>query len=171
MFQVSTLYKILKLLNRALQLFLCTPVVPAMYTFSSMSTVICFCRDLKPHNLLLDRAWKVKLCDFGLAGSCKGGIGTPAYMAPELLTGDLFTDKVDVYSFGVVLNEMLCRRQPFFGLESQRISALVQRGDRPDMSPSIPEEIKKLIRECWDQNANCRPDFKRIRSQLLELQR
>ena len=128
------------------------------------------CRDLKPHNLLLDRAWKVKLCDFGLAGSCKGGIGTPAYMAPELLTGDLFTDKVDVYAFGVVLNEMLCRRQPFLGLEPQRISELVQRGDRPDIVSSIPEDIKRLIKACWDQDAARRPEFKQIQAQLMRLQ-
>ena len=128
------------------------------------------CRDLKPHNLLLDRAWKVKLCDFGLAGNCKGGVGTPAYMAPELLTGDLFTDKVDVYAFGVVLNEILCRRPPFFGIEPQRISELVKRGDRPDISPSIPEELKQLIKACWDQDAACRPDFKWIQKRLSELQ-
>lgn len=130
----------------------------------------CSCRDLKPHNLLLDRAWKVKLCDFGLAGSCQAGVGTPAYMAPELFTGDLFTDKVDVYAFGVVLNEMLCRRAPFFGIEPKRISELVQRGDRPDIAPSIPDDVKKLIQACWAPDASLRPDFKRMQTQLSELQ-
>ena len=91
-------------------------------------------------------------------------------MAPELLTGDLFTDKVDVYAFGVVLNEILCRRQPFFGIDPQRISELVKRGDRPDMSPSIPEEVKQLIKACWAPDAACRPDFKHVQAQLSEIQ-
>ena len=46
-------------------------------------------RDLKPRNLLLDRAWKLKVCDFGLA-ACPSKFrcaGTPAYMPPELFDG------------------------------------------------------------------------------------
>lgn len=129
-----------------------------------------WCRDLKPHNLLLDRAWKVKLCDFGLASSRKEGVGTPAYMAPELLSGGYFTDKVDVYAFGILLNEMLCRRPPFSGIETQRVSTLVQRGDRPDIAMSIPAELKSLIQTCWNAEASSRPDFKCIQAQLEGIQ-
>ena len=56
-------------------------------------------RDIKPHNFLLDRAWKVKVCDFGLASCPKPEAGTPQYMAPELFDRSRpYTEKVDVLS-------------------------------------------------------------------------
>jgi len=80
-------------------------------------------RDIKPGNLLIDRAWKVKLADFGLAFSerAKQGAGTPQYMAPELLNGDEFGHKVDVYALGMVLYEILTRTVPFDGLDAPSI--------------------------------------------------
>lgn len=47
------------------------------------------------------------------AVSSQKGAGTPAYMAPELLSGGSYGPKVDVYAFGVLLNEMLTRQQPW----------------------------------------------------------
>ncbi|KAJ1433419.1 Serine/threonine-protein kinase, active site [Sesbania bispinosa] len=72
-------------------------------------------RDFKPSNILLDKAYTVKLSDFGLAKSVHGDhthvstqiVGTHGYAAPEYLaTGHLYV-KSDVYGFGIVLVEML----------------------------------------------------------------
>jgi serine/threonine protein kinase len=64
-------------------------------------------RDLKSANLLIDRSYRAKVCDFGLARAQsniqRGGMGTAQYDAPEIiLDGNQATLKSDVYSFGVV---------------------------------------------------------------------
>ena len=84
-------------------------------------------RDLKSANLLVDRSYRVKVCDFGLAralststGGSRRRVGTPQYDAPEVIVdgkpGDQFSD---VYSFGVVLWEVALLRKPHGTLATQ----------------------------------------------------
>ncbi|MGF1466870.1 MAG: serine/threonine-protein kinase [Sandaracinaceae bacterium] len=86
-------------------------------------------RDLKPANVFLLRDGSIKLLDFGLAKMLsmdpdeeseegaltrKGRIvGTPAYMAPEQITGVSLDVRADVYAMGVLLYELLADRRPF----------------------------------------------------------
>jgi len=85
-------------------------------------------RDLKPANVFLQTDGEVKLLDFGLAKMLsidevaaedgtltrKGRIvGTPAYMAPEQITGVFIDVRADVYALGVMLYELLADRRPF----------------------------------------------------------
>ncbi|KAF8006832.1 hypothetical protein BT93_K0982 [Corymbia citriodora subsp. variegata] len=67
-------------------------------------------RDLKSPNLLVDKKYTVKVCDFGLSRlkprtflSSKSAAGTPEWMAPEVLRDEPSNEKSDVYSFGVIL--------------------------------------------------------------------
>ncbi|XP_070544950.1 maternal embryonic leucine zipper kinase-like isoform X2 [Ptychodera flava] len=79
-------------------------------------------RDLKPENLLLDEDQSLKLIDFGLAAKPKGGMddhletccGSPAYAAPELISGrEYLGAEADVWSMGVLLYALLCGFLPF----------------------------------------------------------
>lgn len=80
-------------------------------------------RDLKPANVMFDQAGHAYLSDFGIARLAdatvtltKSGvfIGTPAYMSPEQIQGDLELDgRSDVYALGIILFEMLSGQQPY----------------------------------------------------------
>ncbi len=83
-------------------------------------------RDLKPSNVLVDTSGQVKLLDFGIATLLEEGTAgenvartltdarvlTPAYAAPEQITGEPITTATDVYALGVLLYELLVGRHP-----------------------------------------------------------
>ncbi len=80
-------------------------------------------RDIKPENIMLLENGDIKVFDFGIAllegerhvrwRGFSSPIGTPDYMAPELLWGKPGSAQSDVYAVGIVLYELLCGRTPF----------------------------------------------------------
>jgi predicted Ser/Thr protein kinase len=102
-------------------------------------------RDLKPGNVMLDARGQVRLTDFGLAGlseEIEGAeirSGTPAYMAPEQLTGKEVTVRSDIYALGLVLYELFTGKRPFEGDSLQELIRL--------RSESAPETPASLVRD------------------------
>ncbi|CAN4100302.1 unnamed protein product [Withania somnifera] len=114
-------------------------------------------RDLKSPNLLVDKNWVVKVCDFGLSRmkhstflSSRSTAGTAEWMAPEVLRNEPSNEKCDVYSFGVILWELCTLQQPWGGMNPMQVVGAVgfqhRRLDIPeDMDPAIAD----IIRKCW----------------------
>ncbi|CAA0402091.1 unnamed protein product [Arabidopsis thaliana] len=125
------------------------------YLHTSHPTVVH--RDLKSPNLLVDKNWVVKVCDFGLSRmkhhtylSSKSTAGTPEWMAPEVLRNEPANEKCDVYSFGVILWELATSRVPWKGLNPmQVVGAVGFQNRRLEIPDDIDLTVAQIIRECW----------------------
>lgn len=129
--------------------------------------------DLKAANLLVDRNWTVKVADFGLSVVKKdaaakkekhGPIGTPLWMAPEVLMNKEYNEKADVYSFGIVLWEILSGQDPWAEIESlaELVEAVCVDARRPVLPRDIPLSLRDLINACWHGDMDQRPSFEEI---------
>jgi len=107
-------------------------------------------RDVKPDNIFIttqpDGHALVKLLDFGVAESSKPVnarrqvVGTPEYMAPEIVFGTSALDaRVDIYALGVVAFECLTGGTPFKGERMMDVFAALQRGQRASLSQLRPD--------------------------------
>eukprot|EP00730_Choanoeca_flexa_P020322 TRINITY_DN9932_c0_g1_i1.p1 TRINITY_DN9932_c0_g1~~TRINITY_DN9932_c0_g1_i1.p1 ORF type:complete len:764 (+),score=206.71 TRINITY_DN9932_c0_g1_i1:295-2292(+) len=124
--------------------------------------------DLKCANLLLDSNLRVKISDFGLSQlSSTAGVGTPIYMAPELLNGNGMTAASDVYAFSMVMAEVFNRQPPYADLDTSLATILERVGDvhsqpllRPQVpSFGIPDDVYELMQQAWSPLAKDRPAF------------
>ena len=77
-------------------------------------------RDIKPANILLDSNMNIKMADFGLAKQLNGrgdlastNVGTPYYMAPEVISEKDYDDRADIWSLGCLLYELCALHPPF----------------------------------------------------------
>ncbi|XP_022767170.1 serine/threonine-protein kinase CTR1-like isoform X3 [Durio zibethinus] len=134
-------------------------------------------RDLKSPNLLVDRKYTVKVCDFGLSRlkantflSSKSAAGTPEWMAPEVLRDEPSNEKSDVYSFGVILWELATLQQPWGNLNpAQVVAAVGFKGKRLDIPHDLNPQVAAIIEECWANEPWKRPSFSNIMERLKPL--
>uniref|UniRef100_A0A7N6BFB2 dual-specificity kinase n=1 Tax=Anabas testudineus TaxID=64144 RepID=A0A7N6BFB2_ANATE len=143
-----------------------------------------FHRDLTSKNCLV--RWEGCVCsavvgDFGLAEKIPdyseeedqeplAVVGSPYWMAPEVLRGEVYNEKVDVFAYGIILCEIIARiqadpdilpRTEDFGLDVEAFQQLV--GD-------CPPEFLELAIACCNMNATLRPSFSQIVAKLERAQ-
>ncbi len=162
-------------------------------------------RDLKSGNLLVSASLRVKVADFGTAsfmasssrlaervseteldsddcnsvniGHHTKGVGTPMWMAPELLEGRVsYGPRVDVYSFGIVMWEIASQQLPWadLNLSNFMMNKLLQTilsGQRPPVDSAWPVAYSRLMEICWATDSGMRPSFDNARSVLKDLSR
>ncbi|MFC1851388.1 protein kinase, partial [candidate division CSSED10-310 bacterium] len=115
-------------------------------------------RDIKPQNILLDKDYRVKLVDFGIAriGDVQGltetgeVMGTPEYMAPEQIKKKV-DNRSDIYSLGVVMFEFFTGELPFSA--ETPIAVIMAHLKTPPMSlrslnPSIEVKLENIVLKC-----------------------
>eukprot|EP01117_Protostelium_nocturnum_P017144 TRINITY_DN6926_c0_g1_i1.p1 TRINITY_DN6926_c0_g1~~TRINITY_DN6926_c0_g1_i1.p1 ORF type:complete len:704 (-),score=261.21 TRINITY_DN6926_c0_g1_i1:113-2050(-) len=139
----------------------CISICKGMTYLHSLSVIH---RDLKPHNIMINHNLNCKIIDFGTSrvidNAMSGGLGTPAWMAPEVLQSDSYSEKADVYSFGIVMWEMWVAKEPFSDLQIFAIPGVVIEGKRPPIPDDIHPEYSRIMQKCWDQMPEKRPPFK-----------
>jgi serine/threonine protein kinase len=128
-------------------------------------------RDLKPENLMLNQQGEIKITDFGIsfykaqASETIQGVvkGTPAYMAPEQLSGEPYRVTSEVYSLGVIFYELLTGVNPFRGdninLTFQKITSV-----KP---PVFDHPLMPLLQQMLQKNPQKRPtDLQAVKALL-----
>ncbi|HMB69265.1 MAG TPA: HEAT repeat domain-containing protein, partial [bacterium] len=138
-------------------------------------------RDVKPANVLVGEDDSVKLVDFGLASVgremenrlTRTGhlVGTPHYMAPELIRGENVGAGADIYSFGVMMYEMFTGQLPYDGDNAMAILFRHLDGDaKPlnEMVPGFPEELARVVMSTMSVDRDQRPDTAQTLLELLQ---
>jgi tRNA A-37 threonylcarbamoyl transferase component Bud32 len=141
-------------------------------------------RDIKPTNLMINRAGQLKILDFGIARmmgtlspKATALVGTPGYMAPEQILGEALDHRADLFSIGVVCYELLAYTEAFPGetlptithriltQEPVPLSQIVPDLD-PDLIAVVNRSLRKTPAERFEDVDSMRAAISRIRRQL-----
>jgi serine/threonine protein kinase/tetratricopeptide (TPR) repeat protein len=138
-------------------------------------------RDLKPGNVMVTAAGRVKVLDFGLARTLERqpaaaatgaptisvlatqagrAMGTPGYMAPEQVLGGRGDHRADIFSLGVVLFELVTGRRPFDGSDLLTFGLNVLTRPAPaasELNPAVPLALGDLIGSTLARDPDSRP--------------
>ena len=123
-------------------------------------------RDIKPHNILIDKQDNLKVTDFGIAKSVtskiiKSGqvIGSVYYVSPEQAKGEEIDIRSDIYSFGIVMYEMLTGQLPYTGEKSVAVALKhINEQIKPpkQLNADISESINRIILKATSKDKNDR---------------
>ncbi|WP_394828223.1 pentapeptide repeat-containing protein [Pendulispora albinea] len=135
-------------------------------------------RDVKPENVMIREDGIAKVLDFGVARRLLGThgqmlpspellatvtvegapIGTPLYMAPEQIRGELADGRTDQFAWGVTAYELLANRSPWIGNSYSILAKILTESPAPlrSLAPSVPEGVERAVTRAMSKTRDAR---------------
>lgn len=126
-------------------------------------------RDLKPANILLDDNKNIKMGDFGLAKELSSrskmaqtNVGTPFYMAPEIMNEHDYDEKSDIWSLGCLIYELAALRPPFDATNAISLAVKVNQGHFSRIPRKYSDSLFSVIRAMIHVDPRKRPSVEEL---------